>query len=119
MQNHQNTYQSLSCSACFLNLRKNGKIKRLKKSNPRLTQAHFLPRLSKNCFNRLQSKQGKIFTITSPNDSHLAENPGEEEILHSNLDKDPENVLKNKRKLLRELKHRKISKNRLGSKSSL
>ena len=44
LSNHQNTYESLSCRGCYLNINKQGKVKRLNKANPKLVQAHFLPR---------------------------------------------------------------------------
>ena len=65
LQNKRNTYQSLSCKRCFLNLSKKGKMRRLHLAKPQLPQAHFLPRhLEKSRVrNFLASKRDDVISI--------------------------------------------------------
>jgi len=71
LPNNQNTYESLSCSGCYLNLNKRGRVKRLKKSNPNMQETHFLPRSHSETYNRSKrvafAKRGKTVAIDIAN----------------------------------------------------
>ena len=65
LENKQNTYESLSCNGCYLNINRKGKVKRLRGVKPNLTQAHFLPLRVENSLqvSFLASKRRKVVTV--------------------------------------------------------
>ncbi|XP_076806920.1 uncharacterized protein LOC143450318 [Clavelina lepadiformis] len=64
LENKQNAYESLSCSGCYLNLNKKGKVRRLKNMDPNNLQTHFLPTVIHHSIS--EAKSPKIITATFP-----------------------------------------------------